>query len=215
MGSKFSPSILEEEFNLLKDPNFEHYYELANFYKDHQHYEESVTYYSLALKNIEKEHFLVPKILDRRGTSYERLGEWEKAEKDLTKSLSIIPDQPYVLNYLAYSWVEKKINIEKALDMLERANELRDNDGYILDSLGWAHYANNNYTDAKKFLQQAVELLPQDPVINDHFADVLWMTNQNIQARYLWKYVLNLEETETKLKENIKRKLIFGVAKNL
>ena len=215
MGNKFSPSILEEEFNLLKNPNFQHYYELANFYKDHQHYEESVKYYSLALKNIEKEHSLVAKILDRRGTSYERLGEWEKAEKDLTKSLSIIPDQPYVLNYLAYSWIEKKINIEKALDMLERANELRDNDGYILDSLGWAHYANNNYVDAKKFLQQAVELLPQDPVINDHFADVLWMTNQNIQARYLWKYVLNLDETEKKLKENIKMKLIFGVAKNL
>ena len=158
---------------------------------------------------------MVPKILDRRGTSYERIGNWNKAEKDLTKSLSMLPDQPHVLNYLAYSWVEKKINIEQALDMLKRANRLKENDGYIIDSLGWAHYANKNYVDAKRFLQRAVELMPLDPVINDHYADALWMLNKNIQARYLWKYVLNLDETEPKLKENVSKKLIFGITKNL
>ena len=213
--NEFSPSSLEKEFNLLDSPNFQHYYELANFYKEHEYYEESIKYYSLALKNIQEDHFLVPKILERRGTSYERIGNWNKAEKDLTKSLSMLPDQPHVLNYLAYSWVEKKINIEQALDMLKRANRLKENDGYIIDSLGWAHYANKNYVDAKRFLQRAVELMPLDPVINDHYADALWMLNKNIQARYLWKYVLNLDETEPKLKENVSKKLIFGITKNL
>ena len=99
--------------------------------------------------------------------------------------------------------------------MLKRANRLKENDGYIIDSLGWAHYVNKNYVDAKRFLQRAVELMPLDPVINDHYADALWMLNKNIQARYLWKYVLNLDETEPKLKENVSKKLIFGITKNL
>ena len=98
---------------------------------------------------------MVPKILDRRGTSYERMGNWIKAEEDLIKSLSIVPDQPHVLNYLAYSWIEKKINTKKALDMLEKANKLKENDGYIIDSLGWAHYVDNNYLEAEKFLQKS------------------------------------------------------------
>jgi len=206
---------LEKEFNLLSNPNFEHYYELANFYKDNEYYKKSIKYYSLALESIKQNHPLVPKILDRRGTSYERLGEWDKAEKDLLKSLEILPDQPHVLNYLAYSWVEKRNNIEKALEMLKKATKLRKNDGYIIDSLGWANYVNKNYVDAEKFLQRAVELMPVDPIINDHYADALWMLNKNIQARYFWKYVLSLDEAEQELKDNISIKLIYGIIKKL
>ena len=139
----------------------------------------------------------------------------DKAEKDLAHSLRILPEQPHVLNYLAYSWIEKRINIEKGLEMLKRATELKKNDGYIIDSLGWANYVNKNYVEAEKFLQRAVELLPLDPIINDHYADTLWMLNKNIQARYFWKYVLNLEDTEQKLKDSINKKLIFGVVKKL
>ena len=126
-----------------------------------------------------------------------------------------MPDQPYVLNYLAYSWIEKKINTGKALEMLKRATKLRENDGYIIDSLGWAYYANKNYVDAEKFLQRAVELMPLDPIINDHYADTLWMLNKNIQARYFWNYVLSLGNTEEGLKDNIGKKLIFGINKKL
>ena len=214
-GKKYSISILKKEFNSLSKPDFNHYYELANFYKDSDLYEESIKYYSLALKNIKKDHYLVPKILDRRGTSYERLGKWKEAEKDLTESLKILPDQPYVLNYLAYSWIEKRINIEKSLNMLKKAAELRKNDGYIIDSLGWAFYIKKNYKEAEKFLQKAVELMPLDPVINDHYADTLWMLNKNIQARYFWRYVLNLDETEKELKKKLSKKLIFGIIKKL
>ncbi len=131
------------------------------------------------------------------------------------KSLEILPDQPHVLNYLAYSWVEKRNNIEKALEMLEKATKLRKNDGYIIDSLGWANYVKKNYINAEKFLQRAVELMPVDPIINDHYADALWMLGKNIQARYFWKYVLSLDEAEQELKDNISKKLIYGIIKKL
>ena len=203
---------LEDEFNLLLNPDLEHNYELANFFKDREYYQESIKYYSLALQYIKQDHFLFPKILDRRGTSYERLGDWDNAEKDLKESLRILPDQPHVLNYLGYSWIDRGINIDKALEMIIRANELKKNDGYITDSLGWAFYVKKNYLDAEKFLQRAVEILPLDPIINDHYADTLWMLNKHIQARYFWKHVLGLDTVEQKLKDNVSKKLIFGIA---
>ena len=119
VGIKHSLSKLKKAFDSLANNNFEHYYELANFYKDHGYYKESVKYYTKALEKIKKDHNLFHKILDRRGTSYERMNDWEKAEKDLKESLKIKPDQAHVLNYLAYSWVEKRINIEESLEMLE------------------------------------------------------------------------------------------------
>ena len=214
-NEKNSISYLENQFNLLSNVNFEHYYELANFYKDSEYYDESIKYYSLALENIKQEHYLVPKILDRRGTSYERNGNWKKAESDLLESLKILPDQPYVLNYLAYSWIEKKTNIDEALEMLKEAVRLKENDGYIIDSLGWAYYATKNYIEAEKFLQKAVQLKPLDPIINDHYADSLWMLKKNIQATYFWKRVLTLNNIEQERKEKIKKKLIFGITNNL
>ena len=212
---KFSSIDLENEFNLLSDPNFENYYELGNFFRDNGYYEKSIKYYSLSLQNINKDHFLVSKILESRGMSYERLGDWDKAENDLMEVLKILPDQAYVLNYLAYSWTEKRINIERALEMLKRANKLKENDGYITDSIGWAYYVNENYVEARKFLQKAVEIMPRDPIINDHYADSLWMLNKKMQARYFWKYVLSLEDVEKKLKDNIDKKLIFGINEKL
>jgi hypothetical protein len=212
-GKKYSVSSLEDDFNLLPNPNFEHYYELANFYKDNEYYKESIKYYSLALRKIKNDHPLVPKIFDRRGTSFEKLGDWENAEKDLIESLKILPDQAHVLNYLAYSWVDRGINLDRGLEMLKKATELRKNDGYIIDSLGWTYYAKKDYDKAKFFLQKAVELLPFDPIINDHYADALWILNKNIQARYIWGNVLKLKETEEKLKSDIKKKLIFGISR--
>ena len=212
-GKKYSVSSLEDDFNLLPNPNYEHYYELANFYKDNEYYKESIKYYSLALRKIKNDHSLVPKIFDRRGTSFERLGDWENAEKDLIESLKILPDQAHVLNYLAYSWIDRGINLDRGLEMLKKATELRKNDGYIIDSLGWAYYAKKDYDKAKFFLQKAVELLPSDPIINDHYADALWMLKKNIQARYIWDNVLKLKKAEEKLKGDIKKKLIFGVTR--
>ena len=204
---------LEKEFNLLISPNFQNYYEIANFYNDNKYYEKAIEHYSLALEKIDKGHSLIPKILYRRGTCYERLNDWNKAEADLEKSLEIMPNQAFVLNYLAYTWAEKKININIALEMLNRATELERDNGYILDSLGWAHYANKDYINAEYFLRQAVELMPSESVINDHYADTLWKLNKHIQARYFWKQVLDLEDIEEDLKENVSKKLVFGLRK--
>ena len=139
----------------------------------------------------------------------------ENAEKDLLESLRIKPDDAHVMNYLAYSWIDKGINLDKGLEMLIKANSIRKDDGYIIDSLGWAYYAKKDYVKAEKFLQRAVELLPRDPIINDHYGDSLWMLKKNIQARYIWKSVLKLDEVEQELKDQVNKKLIFGITNKL
>ena len=145
--------------------------------------------------------------------AYERINDWNKAEKDLLNSLEASPNQAYVMNYLAYTWIEKGINIEQSLKMLKQANEIKKNDGYIIDSLGWAFFKLEKYDEAKKYLELAVRIMPGDPIVNDHYADSLWMNKKEIQARYIWQYVLNLEKTEKEIKESIKDKLIFGLKK--
>jgi len=215
LGKEESIIDLKKNFDLIENPKLEHFYDLANFYKDRNYFKDSVKYYSLVLEEIDQDHHLFPKILDRRGSSYERMGEWEKAEKDLNESLKISPDDPYVLNYLAYSWIEKRINLDKASEMLHRAVQLKSDDGYIIDSLGWSYYVSKNYVDAEKFLQEAVKLKPLDPVINDHYADTLWMLSRKIQARYFWNYVLDLDDLEEELRIKIKKKIILGIKNEL
>ncbi len=115
------------------------------------------------------------------------------------------------MNYLAYSWVEKNKNIEMALDMLKRANNIKKNDGYITDSLGWALYKLKDFEQAKKYLEMAIILMPRDPVINDHFADCLWMNNHKLQARYYWNNVLKSETADEELKIKVEKKILFGL----
>ena len=204
-------SFLNKSFNELENPTVKNYYDLANFYKDFEKYEESIKYYTKALNIISNDHLLYPKILHRRGMSYERLKLWEKSEDDLIQSLSLVPEEPYVLNYLAYSWLERNINLEKSMEMLEVAFNKKREDPYIIDSLGWGMYLTGRYEEAEKLLQKAVKLMPLDPIVNDHYADILWKLNKNLQANYFWNYVLNLETTENEMKDKIKEKLILGI----
>jgi tetratricopeptide (TPR) repeat protein len=143
--------------------------------------------------------------------AYERIGEWKKAEKDLLASLKADPNQAYVINYLAYTWIEQGIKIKKSLDMLEKANKLRSNDPYIIDSLGWALFKLERYDESKDYLQMAVRLMPGDPIVNDHYGDALWKNGNELQARYYWNYVLNLKKTKKDLKKIIDKKLIKGL----
>jgi len=214
-GKKHAVKNLEKELSKVKNKNFEHYYDMANFYKNNKYFLKSIEYYSLALENIKKEHSLLPIILYRRGTCYERLDDWQKAEKDFNLSLKILPDQAHVLNYLAYTWIDKGVNLDRGLEMLIKANKLKKNDSYIIDSLGWAYYVKKNYEKAEFFLKRAVQLSPTEPIINDHYADALWMLNKKIQARYVWDYVYKLKDSEKELKDVIRKKLIFGITKEL
>ena len=205
-------SFLTESYKSIQ-PNVYQTFDFANFLKDRKEYKKSIELYSGILSKINKNHQLYPRVLDRRGTAYERINEWNLSEKDLLMSLEISPNQPYVMNYLAYSWLENGKNFNKALEMLRKANELEKDSGYITDSLGWALYKLNRFSEAKEYLKMAIILMPSDPIINDHFADCLWKNNQKIQARYYWNYVLKLETTDEKLKKTIENKLIFGLEK--
>ncbi len=202
---------LDKAYKKLKKKGLYEKYDYAKFLKNNNQFDKSIKLYSEIISSVTKSHPLYPKLKDGRGVSYERIGEWKKAEKDLLASLDSVPDQAYVLNYLAYSWIEKGININRSLKMLKKANELKSNDPYIIDSLGWALFKLKKYEESQNYLQSAVQLMPADPVINDHYGDVLWMNNKRVQARYYWKFVLNLEETEESLKNNIKIKLINGL----
>ena len=204
-------NILKKSFEEIINPTTYEIFDYAEFLKNNERYEESIRYYSKVLSSIDPEDTLYAQVMNGRGVAYERTNQWKKAEIDLLNALKTRPDDAYVINYLAYSWIEKGTNIDKSLAMLRKANELKPNDGYITDSLGWALFKLKKYKEAKKYLELAVTYMASDPVINDHYADVLWMNNNTLQARYYWNYVLKLKDSEKKIKEEIKQKLLFGL----
>ena len=203
--------LLTNSYNRLSEKNIFRTFDYAEFLKNNEKFEDAIKYYSEVLKRINENHPLYPEATDGRGVSYERVGSWDKAEKDLLSSLDAAPNQAYVINYLAYSWIEKGVKIEQSLKMLENANKLKSNDPYIIDSLGWALFKLKKYENSKFYLQLALKLMPADPIVNDHYGDVLWKNGDKIQARYYWKNVLELEGVKEDLKQNIKKKLISGI----
>ena len=164
------------------------------------------------MNNIEKDTLNYADLLYRRGGSFERIGEYEKSDKDLLDALKLIPNNSYVLNYLAYSWLERDQNINKAILMLEKAYKENENDPYIIDSVGWGYFLIGKYNDAEKYMRRALELMPNDPIVNDHYGDILWKLNRKIQAQYFWNNVLKMEDAEKEMIEKIKVKLINGLS---
>ena len=210
-GEKKAFEFIKSKFNKINNPNIKLKYDLANFAKNSKLYEISIKYYSEILKELDSQSNLYAKILYRRGGSYERIGNYKKADDDLLNSLNINSNDPYVMNYLGYSWLERNINIKEAFILLEKANKKKKDDPYITDSIGWAYYLTGNFNKAEKFLRKAVLLMPDDPIVNDHYGDILWKLNRKIEARYFWKSVLKLEETEEEMRNKIKQKLIIGL----
>ncbi len=145
-----------------------------------------------------------------RGICYERSGQWDLAIADFRKSLELEPDQPLVLNYLGYSWLDRGENLEEALEMVRKAVEQRPEDGYIVDSLGWGYYLTGDYENAVIQLEKAVEYRPVDPVINDHLGDALWKVGRKLEAEFQWKRALSFEPEEDDL-QRILRKLKVGL----
>ena len=201
--------FITSEFNKIKNPNDKMIFDIANFNKNSGEYQTAIKYYSNLINNFENDSFKSD-LLYRRGGSYERKGDYVNADKDLLESLKIDPDDAYVLNYLAYSWLERDYKIEEAMSMLEKAYSLKSNDPYIIDSIGWAYYLINNYVKAEDFLKRAVELMPDDPIVNDHYGDILWNLNQKIQARYFWKNVLEMDDVQKDMIDKINIKLLYG-----
>ena len=202
---------ISSKFKNLNEPNLKMVFDIANFYKNSKNYENAIKHYTEIITSLSDESEIKSDLLYRRGGSYERLGNYKKADEDLLSSLRINPDDAYVLNYLAYSWLERDHQIDEAFEMLKKAYELRSNDPYIIDSIGWAFFLIDNYTEAEKHLKRAVELMPEDPTVNDHYGDILWKLNRKIQARYFWNNVLSFDDTDEDLRKKINIKIIEGL----
>jgi len=209
-GDGIALAYFEKKIKDFKNPSNKILYDIANIYKKFENYKKAIEYYSIVLSKIEKNTSTFADVLYRRGGSFERMGNYERADIDLLKSLEIRPDDPYSLNYLAYSWLERNYKIEEAIQMLDKAYNEKENDPYITDSVGWGYYLIGDYQSAEKYLRRAVELMPDDPIVNDHYGDVLWQLNRKIQANYFWKNVLEFEDTEEKMKKDIQNKLLNG-----
>ena len=204
-------NYVDSEFKKIKKKTDKINFDMANIYKNYKKYNKAITLYSELMKNFEKNSDNYADLLFRRGGSNERLGNYKKSDEDLLLALKISPNESYTLNYLAYSWLERKMNISKAVKMLEIANKINENDPYITDSVGWGYFLTGRYDEAEKFMRRAIILMPNDPVINDHYGDILWKLNKKLQAKFYWESVLNLEDTEDDMIEKVKIKLLKGL----
>ncbi|MEM7222040.1 MAG: tetratricopeptide repeat protein [Pseudomonadota bacterium] len=190
-------AIRELEIMAAERPDsFEPLYRVGGLLRSQERFGEAVDVYDRAVERLGEPAQRHWSLLYFRGIALERSGDWARAEQDFLKALELQPEQPYVMNYLAYSWVEKKLNLEEAERMLIRAVELRPNDGFIVDSLGWVYFQLGEYDKAVTNLERAVELRPQDPVINDHLGDAFWRVGRRQEARFQWRRSLSLDPEE-------------------
>ena len=210
-NKKESLSYIKAEFDKIYQPNNKIIFDIANFYKNSKKYEEAIKYYTKIINSLDDNSEIKSDLFYRRGGSYERIGEYIKADEDLLYALKIDPKNAYILNYLAYSWLERNYKINEAIEMLETAYASKSNDPYIIDSIGWGYYLVNDYLQAEKFLKRAVELMPEDPIVNDHYGDILWKLDRKIQARYFWSNVLKMDDADSEMIEKINIKIIEGL----
>ena len=206
-----SLKYIEENYKKIVNPNFKIVYDFANIQKNFGNYKKSIELYNLTLKSLKDNAAALSDIYYKRGGSFERIRDYQNSDKDLIRSLELAPDDPYVLNYLAYSWLERNFKINIAIGMLEKAYELTENDPYITDSLGWGYFLNKEYFMAEKYLKMALQIKPDDAVIMDHYGDVLWMLGRKLQSNYFWKKVLNSDDAEDINKSEVKNKILNGL----
>ncbi len=210
-NQKETLDYLITNFKKIEKPNEKIIFDIANFYRNAKEYKQAIKYYTKVLNIIDDDLEIKADLYYRRGASHERMGNYEEADKDMLLSLKIDPDNAYVLNYLAYSWLERDFKITNAIEMLERAYFLENNDPYIIDSIGWAYYLIEDYVKAEKYLRRAVEQMPDDATVNDHYGDTLWKLGQKIQARYFWKSVYKMKDVDEELLNKINSKIIEGL----
>jgi tetratricopeptide (TPR) repeat protein len=184
---------------------------LGNILRSHERYAEARDYYSRAIELVGKPTKENWPLFYARGVCNERLKDWPEAEADLKKALELSPDESPVLNYLGYTWVDQSQNLKTAMDYIRKAVKLKPDDGYYIDSLGWAYYRLGNIQSAVEHLERAVELRPDDPVINDHLGDAYWRIGRKLEAKYQWQQSLTLKPDKD-LIATIDKKLKDGLA---
>ena len=211
INQKESLKFIKSNFEKIEKPHEKILFDIANFYKNAKEYEQAIKYYTKVLGIVGDDLQIKSDLFYRRGASNERMGNYEEADRDMLLSLEIDPDDAYVLNYLAYSWLERDYKIKEAMEMLEKAYSLTENDPYIIDSIGWAYFLTDDYVKAETYLKRAVELMPDDAIVNDHYGDILWKLGRKIQARYFWKSVSKMEDVDEELLQKINQKIIKGL----
>ena len=194
----------------LEPDNFQAWSTKGSIYYGREKWLKAAEALSLALARLKvkkRQHWAV---YYYRGMSYERAGQWSKAEPDFQMALKLRPSQPAVMNYLGYSWIDRGENLDEALEMVEKAAELRPRDGYIIDSVGWAHYRLGKYEEAVKRLERAVKLRPGDPTINDHLGDAYWKVGRKLEAGFQWAHARD-SKPEKKALVKILEKIKHGL----
>jgi Flp pilus assembly protein TadD len=169
------------------------YLALGGVYSSKEDFRSAAALYDKAVEVLKTPTAANWNIFYQRGIAYERLKEWPKAEPNFRKALELQPDQPQVLNYLGYSWVDMNINLKEGLAMIQKAVDLRPSDGYIVDSLGWAYYRLGRFEDSVREMERAVSLKPEDPVLNDHLGDAYWRVGRKLEATFQWNQARDLK----------------------
>jgi Flp pilus assembly protein TadD len=190
----------DEAIKILKDvigqdpKDLEAIMALGNIERGRKKFADCVTTYSLGIDALPQGNDKANSVYYYyRGICEERSKQWPKAEADMRKALELQPDQPHVLNYLGYSWVDQGINLDEGMKMIRHAVEQRPDDGYIVDSLGWAYFRIGNYEEAVKNLERAIDLKPEDPTINDHLGDAYWRVGRTLEAKFQWAHARDLK----------------------
>lgn len=204
-------ALKQLELLLSRDPsNYDAMVTMGNLYRNNEDYANAAKAYDRAIALIAKPVQSNWRVFYYSGISHERLKEWDKAETQFRRALELSPDEPMVLNYLGYSMIEKKLNLTEAMAMVKKAVDLRPNDGYIIDSLGWAHFQLGDFEEAVTHIERAVELLPADPIIAEHLGDAYWRVGRKLEARFQWQHAKDngpepddLKRIEGKLKDGL------------
>ncbi|MEL7463156.1 MAG: tetratricopeptide repeat protein [Pseudomonadota bacterium] len=201
---------------LRRDPDaVDAHIALGDLYRRTERFAEGIEPYGEAIRLMEAQGRPNWVLYYQRGICHERAKLWEQAEDDFQRALELEADQPLVLNYLGYSWLEMDRNLDQAMDMIRKAVEQRPEDGYIVDSLGWGYFLLEDYDNAVLQLERAIELRPIDPVINDHLGDALWMVGRRLEAEFQWKRALSFDpedDDRTRIVDKLKRGLDAVVA---
>ena len=204
-------AIEQLQIFLKTNKTFDGFLSLGNYYRYDSEWKEAAEAYQNAIdlgsdinnQNLWEAYFRV-------GIVYERSDNWNKAESHFLKALELYSDQPDVLNYLGYSYIEMDINIDEAKEMIEKALQQKPNDPYIIDSMGWYYFKTGAYEEAKSLLEYAIDLMPYDPIINDHYGDALWKSGKSVEARFHWSKALELDPEEETIAD-IKIKILKGI----
>lgn len=207
---------------IARDPkDYDALVTLGNIHRNNEEFSQASDIYTKALA-------LVPalgkdqwRILYYRGIAFERQKMWDKAEVDFRKALALSPDEPIVLNYLGYSMIEKKINLNEAVAMVKKAVQLKPNDGYIVDSLGWAYFQLGDFEEAVTQIERAVDLNPADPIIGEHLGDAYWRIGRTLEAKFQWQHAKDngpepddLKRIEDKLQNGLPPEAVTNPAEN-